>query len=370
MILLDFLIMEIDMKILAINTSASFAEVCINDDGKIFKNKVESPYSENIMQSVQKTLIDASTEIKDIDCFGVVNGPGSFTGIRIGMSVIKGFLCGANKKCVSINSFELVSYNINDKDFIVVLDSGNEDFYYAIFKNKIMQEVGFGTINDISTYANKENFKIYYSSLETEKFVDFTDAICVDVNEDTLAKLCFEKCQNQNYTKIEDLSPVYIKFSQAEIGLEKKMKENLSFRDANIGDESALALIDKQCFDGYEKYDEKSFKEELLESSKHYYVALFDHLVIGYVGVQTLGDELNLLKIAVLPQYRKLGVGFKLMAYTFDYKKQNNLSSYFLEVREDNQKAIKLYQKYGFKIKSKREKYYSDGTDALVMFSK
>ena len=83
-----------------------------------------------------------------------------------------------------------------------------------------------------------------------------------------------------------------------------------------------------------------------------------------------LGDELNLLKLAVLPQYQKLGVGFKLMEKTFDFKTQNQLSNYFLEVREDNQKAIKLYQKFGFKTKSVREEYYSDGTNALVMFSK
>ena len=83
-----------------------------------------------------------------------------------------------------------------------------------------------------------------------------------------------------------------------------------------------------------------------------------------------LGDELNLLKLAVLPQYQKLGVGFKLMEKSFDFKKDKNLSNYFLEVSENNQKAIKLYQKFGFKTKSVREKYYSDGSNALIMFSK
>ena len=148
------------------------------------------------------------------------------------------------------------------------------------------------------------------------------------------------------------------------------MKEHLSFRDATIGDENALSIIDKQCFDGHEKYDEKSFEEELSEKSKHYYVALYDNLVIGYVGVQILGEELNLLKIAVLPQYRKLGVGFKLMSHTFDYRKQNQLTNYFLEVKDNNESAKKLYQKFGFKTKSTRKSYYDDGTDALVMFTK
>ena len=101
-----------------------------------------------------------------------------------------------------------------------------------------------------------------------------------------------------------------------------------------------------------------------------YFVALYQNLVVGYVGVQTLGDELNLLKLAVLPQYQKLGIGFKLMEHTFEYRKLHKLSSYFLEVKENNKTAIKLYQKFGFKTESKREKYYSDGQTALVMFSK
>ena len=232
--------------------------------------------------------------------------------------------------------------------------------------------MGFGTLEQICTYAKKEGIKVYYSSLEAEKFADYKnyDINSVEISPNTLADLCGEKCENNDFVGVENLSPIYIKFSQAEIGLEKNMKEHLSFRDAKIGDETALAIIDKQCFDGYEKYDEKSFFDELSEKSKHYFVALYNNLVIGYVGVQTLGDELNLLKIAVLPQYRKLGVGFKLMAHTMDYRKQNNLTNYFLEVREDNEQAKKMYQKFDFKTKSVREKYYADGTNALVMFTK
>ena len=58
------------------------------------------------------------------------------------------------------------------------------------------------------------------------------------------------------------------------------------------------------------------------------------------------------------------------MEHTFEYRKSHNLSLYFLEVKENNKTAIKLYQKFGFKTESIREKYYSDGQNALVMFCK
>lgn len=358
------------MKTLSINTTNTLSEVNVDIDGKYFSNAVQSPYSEHIMQTLQTTLTEASTELCDIDAFGVVTGPGSFTGIRIGMAVIKGLICGTNKPCVAINSFELVAYNINDNNFVVLLDSGNVDAYYAIFKNHSVAEIGFGTIENILSFASQNGLKTYCSESEKEKFSQHESINKVCISPNTLSMIIRQKAEKCEFTAIEKLSPVYIKLSQAEIGLEQKMKENLSFSDATQNDVNALEVIDKQCFSGIESYSAKSFLGELNENSKHYFVARYAELVIGYVGVQKLGDDLNLLKIAVLPQYRKLGVGFKLMELTFDFKKQNDIQNYFLEVRESNQSAIKLYSKFGFKTKSVREKYYDGKEDALVMFAK
>lgn len=357
------------MRILAINTSGLDGKVCINCDGKIITTAVENPYSENIIKAVSTALEQADLSLQDIDCFGVVNGPGSFTGIRIGMAVIKGMLCGLEKPCVQINSFELVAYNIKDSDFVVVLDSGNADAYYAIFKDGTMQENGFATMQKIEQFATANGIKIYCSLAEKGKFEQFDKLIFVDT-QNSLANLTLEKAQKNDVVGLEQLCPIYIKLSQAEIGLEQKMAQNLSFRAAQPKDVEALAIVDEQCFDGIEAYDKKSFEGELLEKSKQYFVALYQNLVIGYIGVQVLGDELNLLKIAVLPQYRNLGVGFKLMQLTFDFKAQNNLKNYFLEVRQSNERAQKLYKKFGFATKSQREKYYDDGETALVMFAK
>ena len=190
---------------------------------------------------------------------------------------------------------------------------------------------------------------------------DYKDLIKVEVDKNSLASICYLKAQKNELITLEKLSPIYIKLSQAEIGLEQKMKENLSFREATLVDAEALSIVDEQCFqEGSERYSKYSFEGELTEKSKKYFVALYGNLVIGYVGVQTLGDDLNLLKIAVLPQYQKLGVGFKLMEISFEYRKNQKLTNYFLEVRENNKKAIKLYQKFGFKTQSIREKYYDE----------
>lgn len=356
------------MNILAINTTNNLSEVCYKSESKTISKKIDSPYSENIMKTIQAVLDEAKTELSNINAIGIVTGPGSFTGIRIGMAAVKGMCFGANIPCVAINSFDLISYNIQDSDYIALLDSGNADCYYAIISDKKAKEMGFATIENLAEFAKQKNLKIYYA-VQEEKFKGYDFLNKIDVSKNTLADYIYKKATAGEFTDLEKLSPIYIKLSQAEIGLEQKMKDNLSFAVANIQDANALAVVDSQCFAG-EAYSAKSFEEELSEKSKHYIVAKFAGLVIGYVGLQTLGDELNLLKIAVLPQYRNLGVGFKLMSMSFDYKKENNLNNYFLEVRESNQNAIKLYKKFGFKLQSKRERYYSDDETALVMNTK
>ena len=358
------------MNILAVDTTSKIAQISCIKNNDIFKVEMAGPFSEKFMPAIDQVLIEAQIDINKIDCFAVATGPGSFTGIRIGIAVIKGFLSAKETKCIAVNSFEQTAYNINDNNFIVLLDSGNIEHYYAIFADKKVTEMGQGTMEQIKIYAQKNGLKVYYSCREKDSFCEYDGIFEVQEKQNSFEEMIKNKANDGEFVGLSQISPIYIKLSQAAIGLEQNMKIHTQYRVAEKIDAEGLSIIDEQCFEGAEKYDKKSFEEELAEDSKHYFVATYDNLVIGYVGLQVLGDDLNLVKIAVLPQYRQLGVGFNLMQMASDFRKQNKLGQYFLEVRQSNQKAIKLYQKFGFKQSNIREKYYSDGENAVVMFSK
>ena len=123
------------MRILAISTTNINSYVALKNNDLIDIKNVVDKQSEKLLSTIDEVLTENNISLKDIDCFAVNVGPGSFTGIRIGLATIKAFLFSQNKPCVVLNSFDLVSYNILDKDFIVIVDSGNKDFYYAIYKN-------------------------------------------------------------------------------------------------------------------------------------------------------------------------------------------------------------------------------------------
>ena len=96
---------------------------------------------------------------------------------------------------------------------------------------------------------------------------------------------------------------------------------------------------------------------------KKYLVAKQDNKVLGYIGLEDIAGEKHIINMAVHPDYRRQGVGKKLV--------ENILTDnqvFFLEVRPSNVAALELYKKYGFKDVGRRKNYYQDnGEDACSM---
>ena len=156
-----------------------------------------------IMDEVAAALSKADLTPAECDFFCSVTGPGSFTGIRIGISTVKGLALGAGKKLLGITSFDLIAYNVNSENFCVVIDAAHSHFYVK----------GYG----------KNAFAPAYLSLD-------------DVNGIGCPLYGFEDLPLKNYTKLEikdclpvaigksesnltdDISALYVRKSQAEEG--------------------------------------------------------------------------------------------------------------------------------------------------------
>ena len=111
------------MKILGIDTSAKTSSVGIAEDGKVvdevFVNEGLT-HSETIMPMIDKLLKQNNISVDDIDAYAVNNGPGSFTGVRIGVAVVKGMAFKDNKDCYEVSTLDSIAYNCIDKEGKVV----------------------------------------------------------------------------------------------------------------------------------------------------------------------------------------------------------------------------------------------------------
>ena len=111
-----------------------------------------------------------------------------------------------------------------------------------------------------------------------------------------------------------------------------------------------------------------SFRDELNNEIATYFIAIKENEVAGYIGMWAISGQCDITNIAVLPKYRRQGIGRKLINHLTAHCKSHALSPIFLEVRESNEAAKSLYSLMGFKIVGNRKKYYADtGEDAIIM---
>ena len=119
------------MKILAVETSSKVCSVALAEDDKLIKEEIledENTHSVKLMPLIDKLLSETNNKLEDVDLFAVDKGPGSFTGIRIGIATIKAFMDVTNKKGIGITSLETLAYNVKEDSIICsLIDAKNEN---------------------------------------------------------------------------------------------------------------------------------------------------------------------------------------------------------------------------------------------------
>lgn len=149
----------------------------------------------------------------------------------------------------------------------------------------------------------------------------------------------------------------------------KKMTNDNSFtlRKMTFDDIYQVSAVDQKCFN--DPWSTKLIQKELENDFAYYAVVLCQDKIVGFIGVWFVIDDVQIMNVAVDPSYQSLGVGTMMMNHITDLAQQKNMYTMTLEVRVSNEKAIRLYKKYGFEIVYTREKYYSDNNeDAYVMY--
>lgn len=123
------------MNFLAVDTSANYMSVVAVKNGEAFSTFLPDcamKHSVNILPCIEETLKKADMRLEDCDFFGAVVGAGSFTGIRIGVSAIKGFALAMGKKTLPITSFAVTAYNgLGAQGKKLCLVDALHDSYYA-----------------------------------------------------------------------------------------------------------------------------------------------------------------------------------------------------------------------------------------------
>lgn len=129
------------MKILSLDSSADVGTVAICDDTQLIAEmtvNTGNTHSESLLPTVESLLKITGTSISDIDLFACSTGPGSFTGVRIGVATVKGLAYGKNKPCASVSTLEALARNLSGFNGIIcpVMNARRNQVYNALFECK------------------------------------------------------------------------------------------------------------------------------------------------------------------------------------------------------------------------------------------
>jgi len=114
-------------------------------------------------------------------------------------------------------------------------------------------------------------------------------------------------------------------------------------------------------------WSRKMFEKELKLDYAYFFVGNILSEIVTYIGFWHIMDEAHLTNITVSKNYRRLGIGKKMMEYLTNCSKMLKIKRILLEVRENNLPAISLYKKFDFKKIHIRKKYYSNYENAVIM---
>jgi len=234
------------LKILAVDTSTSIGSVALLHDSRLVaEHSVHSSktHSERLLPAIDHVLAQTATQISDIDYFAVSHGPGSFTGLRIGIGTIKAIAFSEEKKTVGISSLEALALHgaAYTGAVCALMNAGQGEYYAGIYT---FQDDRVCHLEDtlISPLVLSEVLKSV--AQKTQQSLLIVSDIEIEMLElikadDTrllfagglpgracnVGRLALREINNGGAISSAELNPRYIRIPQAQLNLQKKQRE-------------------------------------------------------------------------------------------------------------------------------------------------
>lgn len=230
------------MKILALESSACAASVAIAEDGKLLGEAFLNTgltHSQTLLPLVHGLLKNANLALDEIDAFAVTNGPGSFTGVRIGVAAIKGLAFPHDKPCIPLSTLEVIAFGQTGGDCTVcaAMDARCAQVYTALFSCRAgtlsrLTEDAAMKITELPPLLIGKNLPVVFAGDGAKLCMDaigeqipgsriapayhyYQQAACA-------ALLAEEKLLHGEGISSDALAPFYLRLPQAERELRKK----------------------------------------------------------------------------------------------------------------------------------------------------
>lgn len=367
-----------------------------------------------LVETVDAALADAGMTRADVGGYLVGRGPGSFTGVRIGISTAKGLAVGANVPLMGASTLDACAWTAWQAGtrgmLAVAADAMRGEVYPALYD-----------LDDQGPHRLFERERVVKAAAVADEWASRTDSDSLQLTGDGLARhgALFERAGLMERALLRELwwpsgagllaaaaspeglaaagstdpgavLPVYTRLSDAEenerrrLGLSESPNaaltgvadelagRHLQYRPMAAADAEAMAELELESFRGagHEPWSASAFLSELDPGSpaaRTWWVAHDDGALIGFAGGMVVDRDVEILDVAVASAHRRSGIARKLLAHVSYDAQMLGCTTSSLEVEDGNDAAISLYEGLGYKAVGHRRAYYGAGRDAVVM---
>ncbi len=211
--------------ILHIDTATEFASVCLSDDTKILSfeaNQEQKNHASFLQPAIQKMMLASKIYLKDIDAVSVTNGPGSYTGLRVGLASAKGLCFALNKPLITLSTLEIMATasieENNQSEFLYcpMIDARRMEVFTALYtKELILVKDAQALILDENSFADYlKSHTIVFSGSGAKKAKTIINSMLAKFSEvqhsaKNMITLSLHKFSENNFSDIAYASPNY-----------------------------------------------------------------------------------------------------------------------------------------------------------------
>ena len=361
------------MLILALDTSMTACSVCVfdADRGLVLGSRqalMDRGQAEALAPMVQETMAQAGVQFADLKRIAVTTGPGTFTGVRIGLAMARGLGVALNIPVIGITSLAAIAANDTQGDLAraVAVDARAGEIYFAIY-----DQAGHELMAPV--VISREKALHLLPNHPARMLGTAADMVLEGMGEhryqrsnagDLPIAANFAKFASTIQPSATPPGPLYLRPPDVKPPIAK-----MSFNTVGSAAAKILAEIHAESFDT--AWTETTFSEMLATPGTHAIIMSSQNNPAGFVLYRKAADEAEVLTLCTHPAFRQKGHAKTLVQHMVNLLQNDGVKSLFIEVAVSNHAALALYAAGGFIKSGVRQKYYgrSDGTreDALVM---
>ena len=356
------------MKLLCLDTALASCSVCVYDASTASVLAAEQQlmargHAEALPPMVARVMAQAGITYGDLGRIAVTTGPGTFTGIRVGLSFARALGLARNIKVLGINTMIATQAAVSESDIIVVHQAGMSGLFYfyagadieLLRPQEILPRLGNGQLT-LGTGAEAIIALSGRSDLRRLPQFDLPEAFG------------FAAYAASQPDPVGMPDPVYLREADA-----KPQKDALrglaGLEIAPSQDLGLLAKLHAACFES--AWSEKDIAELLASPGCVALLATSDDGPVGFLMYRAVADEAEIITVCVDPAYQRRGAGLQIVSTTQQLLKSFKISNLFLEVAADSKEAFSVYARAGFLEVGRRKGYYArkngEIEDALIM---